>query len=210
MLRLYFVRHGQTDYSNKNAFCGAIDAPLNAVGLAMADALGTRYGGEKWSAIYSSPLHRTQQTAAPTAKRAGVTVTLADGLHEIHYGSWEGRPEAEVEHEFPAEFAAWSAHPAHVAPPGGETATQIAARAMPVIDEIARTHTGQVLIVSHKATIRVVLCALLGIDVDLFRVRIAQKVGAVSIVQMKKSGPLLEVLGDTSHLPPELRDAEGT
>ncbi len=210
MLRLYFVRHGQTDYSVKNAFCGAIDAPLNAVGLAMADALGARYGAEPWSAIYASPLMRTQQTAAPTAKRAGVELTIADGLHEIHYGEWEGRPEPEVEHESPAAFAAWAAHPGRVSPPGGETALQIAARAMPVIEAIAAQHTGQVMVVSHKATLRVIMCALLGIDVDLFRVRIAQKVGAVSVVQMKKSGPLLETLGDISHLPPELRDAEGT
>ena len=66
------------------------------------------------------------------------------------------------------------------------------------------------LIVSHKATLRVLLCALLGIDVDLFRVRVGQRVGAISVVELRKSGPLLDRLGDIAHLPPELAAGDGT
>jgi probable phosphoglycerate mutase len=50
----------------------------------------------------------------------------------------------------------------------------------------------------------------MGIDVDLFRGRIAQKVCAVSVIDFKPTGPLLQVLGDTSHLPAELRAGDGT
>ena len=119
MLSLYLVRHGQTDESLHNHFCGSLDPPLNPVGLAMAEALGARYGegpgapgsGERWAAIWCSPMLRARQTAEPTALRSGIGLTIDDGLREIAYGEWEGRPEAEVERTDPGRFAAWSAHP---------------------------------------------------------------------------------------------------
>jgi alpha-ribazole phosphatase len=215
MLSLYLVRHGQTDYSLHNRLCGAIDPPLNEHGLAMAEALAASYGagpdGKGWTAIWASPMLRTRQTAEPTAARAGIGLTIDEGLREIAYGEWEGRAESDVEHEDGARFRAWQAHPGWVAPPGGETGNQIAIRALAVVERIRAQHAdGKVLVVSHKATLRVLLCALMGIDVDSFRVRVAQKVCAVSIVDFKSSGPLLQVLGDTSHLPPELRGGDGT
>jgi broad specificity phosphatase PhoE len=210
-LTLYMVRHGQTDYSLGNKFCGSIDPPLNATGLAMAEAIGARYGSHPWAAIYASPRLRTRQTAAPTARGAGIEVQIEDGLREIEYGEWEGRAEADVERAEAERFHAWAAHPGRVSPPGGETAVEIAARALAAVDAIRARHaSGEVLLVSHKATLRVLLCALLGIDVDLFRARIAQPVGAISVVSFKKSGPMVERLGDVSHLPPELLESDGT
>jgi probable phosphoglycerate mutase len=207
MLTLYLVRHGQTDYSKNNRLCGTIDPPLNATGLAMAEALAKLLGDEPWRAIYASPLLRTRQTAQPTAERAGVSVQLDDGLREISYGDWEGMAESEVARTDSARFSAWAAHPGYVAPPGGESGIAIAARALAAVTRIRTTHTdGKVLVVSHKATLRVLLCALLGIDVDLFRARLAQKTAAISVVDFALSGPLLQVLGDISHLLPELSD----
>ena len=212
MLSLYLVRHGQTDASLHNRFCGRIDPPLNATGLAMAEALGARYGAEGFVEIVASPLVRARQTAAPTATRAGLPVTTDEGLIEIAYGEWDGRAEADVEREDGARFHAWEAHPGRVAPPGGETGADIAVRALAAVERIRARHPGggKVLVVSHKATLRVLVCALLGIDVDGFRARIAQKVCAVSIIDFKSTGPLLQVLGDTSHLPPALLAGDGT
>jgi probable phosphoglycerate mutase len=212
MLSLYLVRHGQTDASLHNRFCGRIDPPLNATGLAMADALAARYGTEGWVEIVASPLMRTHQTAAPTARIAGLPITSDEGLIEIAYGEWDGRAEADIERDDPARFHAWCAHPGRVSPPGGESGAAIAARALAAVERIRARHAsgGKVLVVSHKATLRVLVCALMGIDVDHFRSRIAQKVCAVSIIDFKSTGPMLQVLGDTSHLPPELLVGDGT
>jgi probable phosphoglycerate mutase len=211
VLSVYLVRHGQTDCSRANQFCGAIDPPLNATGAAMAEALGARYGGERWAAIYASRMQRARATAAPTARRAGLPVTVEDGLEEIAYGEWEGRAADEIARTDPERFRAWEAHPARVAPPGGETAVAIAARAMRAFDAIRARHAdGKILIVSHKATLRILLCSLLGIDVDLFRARIGQPVCAISIVELHRDGPLLQKLGDVSHLPAELLAGDGT
>src|SRR5262245_2241745 len=202
MLTLYLVRHGQTEASRNDILCGTLDLPLNPSGLAIADALANRYAGETWQAVYASPKLRAIQTATPLAERLGLPLRIEPGLREIEYGEWEGRTESELRAEQPEAYARWEAAPDQLSPPGGETAQQVAARALPVVDALRARHpTGQVLAVSHKATIRIIVCALLGIDLRLFRARIAQPVGSSTIFQFKQTGPLLRRLGDLSYLP---------
>lgn len=211
MLTLTFVRHGQTECSLENRFCGTIDVPLSKAGREMAEALGAAYAGESWQAIYSSPLQRARDTAAPLAKRLGMTVQIEDGLREIGYGEWEGLLEPEIQLLHKEAFDAWSADPGKSPPPGGETAFQVAERALSAVQAIREQHPdGHVMAVAHKATIRILVCAFLGVDVSLFRKRIAQEVGASTSVQFKDTGPLLLTLNDVSLLPPHLRHAGGT
>lgn len=204
MLTVYFVRHGETEASRDGRMSGDADPPLTDLGLRMADALGAAYGRWPWAALYTSPRLRARQTADAIARPAGLRVNIEDGLREIAYGAWEGVSEAELATR--PEFHTWAADPARVAPPGGETAVEVASRATAALDAIrARHRDGQVLAVSHKATIRILVCALLGIELARFRDRIGQPVAAVSAVEFRPSGPLLKLLGDTSHLPPDLR-----
>ncbi len=210
-LDIYMIRHGQTDFSRENKFCGSIDPPLNAVGLRMADAFGAAYADRPWTAIFSSPMQRAQRTAEALAKRVGVTPQLEDGLREISYGEWEGMRHEDAKAKFPEAYAWWQEDTASRAVPGGETAFQVAARAAPVVEKIrTRYKDGNILLVSHKATIRILACALLGMDVRLFRNRIDQPVAAVSRFEIKKTGPMLVMHGDVSHLPADLRNIEGT
>ena len=82
---------------------------------------------------------------------------------------------------------------------------------MGVVEGIRSRHDrGNVLLVSHKATLRVITCALLGLDVRLFRQRIAHPVGAVTLFVTTKRTAQLTILGDRSHLPEELKNQEGT
>jgi alpha-ribazole phosphatase len=211
MLELYLIRHGQTDFSRENRFCGSIDPPLNEIGLRMADAFGAAYAGQKWEAIYVSPSLRARQTGGALAKRVELEMIVDEGLREISYGEWEGMRHEEAKAKWPDAYAYWAADTASRGTPGGETAFKVAARAAPVIERIRREHgDGKVFIVSHKATIRILVCALLGMDVRLFRDRIGQGVAAVSRFEMKKTGPMLVQLGDIGHLPPDLRALEGT
>ena len=211
MLTLTFIRHGQTDCSLEDRFCGSIDIPLNETGEQMARVLADAYSTESWAALYSSPLLRARYTVEPLAKRLGMEVQVLDGLREIGYGDWEGLQSSEIHQKFPAEMAAWAADPERVPPPGGETAAQLSARAIAAVPLIRDLHAdGHVLAVAHKATIRVIVCALLGIDVGLYRMRVAQGVGAATSFQFKDTGPLLLTLNDASMLPPHLRHVGGT
>src|SRR6185312_102996 len=136
---------------------------------------------------------------------------LRDGLKEIAYGAWEGKSVETVSQEFHDDYIRWSADPAWHAPTGGEPAVAIARRSLQVIEEIKQRYpTGNVLIVSHKATIRIMLCGLLGIDVGRFRYRLACPVGSRSVVEFSSEGPLLLSLADRSHLSESLRSLPGT
>ncbi|MFM7613445.1 MAG: histidine phosphatase family protein, partial [Synechococcales cyanobacterium] len=95
-------------------------------------------------------------------------------------------------------------------PTGGEKGIDIARRSSEVLEEIEQTHShGNVLIVSHKATIRIMVCTLLGIDIGRFRDRLNVPVAALSVVEMGERGPCLHRIGDRSHLRPELQAREG-
>jgi len=164
-----------------------------------------------WRAVYASPLQRAVQTAAPLAKRRGLEVQLRAGLAEIDYGQWDGLSAEDVDARWHDEHVRWSSDPAWNPPTGGETAVALAHRLTTVIDEIHSAHTdGEVLVVSHKASIRVLLCALLGVDVGRFRYRFGCPVGSVTIVEFGRQGPLAAAVADRSHLDARLRGLPGT
>jgi broad specificity phosphatase PhoE len=210
-MNLYLIRHGQTEFSRENRFCGSSDPPLTPAGQAMAEAFAKAYASTPWEAIYTSPMVRACQTAELLARLTRMSPTIEDGLKEIAYGEWEGLRQEEVKARWPEAFAYWVADVASRGTPGGETAFHVAARAMRVVEGIRTRHeSGNALIVSHKATLRIITCALLGLDVRLFRERIAQPVAAVTMFTLANGTAQLAVLGDRSHLSEALRNQEGT
>jgi probable phosphoglycerate mutase len=212
MLNLYFLRHGQTEFSRANAFCGSgLDPELTPDGQAMARAVADSLRQMKWEAIYTSTLKRAISTAGPLCEAVGLEAQTRDDLKEIGYGTWEGRSIDEVSRDYHDDYLRWTADPAWNAPTGGEPAVAIAQRGMRVVEEIRETHTdGNVLLVSHKATIRIILCGLLGIDVGRFRFRLDCPVGSLSHVEFRSQGPMLHTLANRAHLPQALRELPGT
>jgi broad specificity phosphatase PhoE len=202
MLTLHMFRHGDTEASADGVFCGELDIPLAKSGLEQAERVGVRGAGLKPDALYVSPKIRAQQTMAPVARLTGLTPVVRDGLHEIAYGSWDGRSEKDVRASEPAAYSAWALDPAlHPPPNGGENAFAISARAMHVLEEIRLAHPNQtVLLVSHKATIRVITCALLGLYVGRFRDRVSCPTASLTTFDFADRGPMLVRIGDTAHL----------
>jgi probable phosphoglycerate mutase len=132
-------------------------------------------------------------------------------LNEIAYGKWERQSREHVNREYHDDYVSWLADPAWHAPTNGELAIGVARRALQVVDEIKQEFAdGNVLVVSHKATIRIILCSLLGIDVGRFRYRLGCPVSSVSVVEFSQEGPLLHSLADRSHLSETMRALPGT
>jgi probable phosphoglycerate mutase len=211
-LSLYLLRHGQTELSREDSFCGSgLDPELTSEGLQMAHAFRDAYRAKPWRAIYSSSLRRSIATAQPIGDASGITLQVRSDLNEIGYGKWEGQTRASVEREYHDDYVSWLADPAWHAPTDGELAITVASRALRVIDEIKQQFSdGDILIVSHKATIRIILCSLLGIDVGRFRYRLACPVGSLSVVEFSLEGPLLHSLADRAHLSESLQSLPGT
>lgn len=211
-LKIYLLRHGQTALSREDVFCGSgLDPELTSDGLEMAQAFTNVYRNKPWTAIFSSSLRRSIATAQPLCDVLSIELQVREGVNEIAYGSWEGLTKQEVEQAYHDDYIKWLADPAWHAPTEGELAVVVARRGVEVVEDIkTRFSDGNVLVVSHKATIRIILCSLLGIDVGRFRYRLGCPVGSVSIVEFTPQGPLLHALADRSHLSEGLKLLPGT
>ena len=208
---LYFLRHGETQASQTGGYCGVLDVDLTPEGHRMAKEFTAAYKSLPWVAVFCSPLRRSMDTAKPLCGAVGVEMQLRDALKEIAYGQWEGKTPEEVNRRFHDEYVRYLADPGWNKPTHGERGVDIARRSSVVLEEIERRYpSGNVLVVSHKATIRIMICSLLGIDVGRYRDRISMPVASLSIVEMTEQGPLLKVLGDRSHLRESLRQRPGT
>lgn len=211
-LRLYLLRHGQTPLSRDDVYSGRrMDPELTSDGEAMAEAFASVYRELRWEAIYSSPLRRALHTAAPLARETGLEVRVCEDLAEIDYGAWDGHTSEAVSRAYHDDHERWVADPAWNPPTGGETAVALGQRMMRAVETIRGRHgDGDVLAVSHKASIRVALCALLGVDVGRFRYRFGCPTGSVSIVEFGTHGPLALTVAERSHLSSALRALPGT
>jgi broad specificity phosphatase PhoE len=199
--RLYLVRHGATQLTAEGRFSGSSGAELSEEGRWQAAQLGERLRNERITAAYSSPLSRSAETAAILAGHRGLEVVTRDGLREISHGHWEGLTRREVEERFPNEYAAWEEDPFTFAPEGGESGVAVLARALPAIREIVTSRAGErVLVVSHKATIRLLLSSLLGFDARGYRDRLDQAPACLNVLDFRDAvRARLMLFNDTSH-----------
>lgn len=195
------VRHGDTVLSAEDRFAGETDVELSEKGREEARRLAERLRGEKITAVYASPLGRTVETARIIAEPHNLEVQPCDGFREISHGHWEGMKRHEVEEKFPKEMAEWEKDPYTFAPVGGESGLAVTARALPALIDLVRRHPGErILIVSHKATIRLLLSSLLGFDPRRYRDNLDQKPAALNIVDFRDpTRARLTLFNDTSH-----------
>ena len=194
------LRHGQTPMSVQKRYAGRTDAPLTEVGAQQAAAAAKRLASAGLGVIVTSPLLRTVQTAQAVAAVTGAAVVTDDGFRETDFGAWEGLTFAEVRERWPAEISAWLADP-DVAPPGGESFTDVSARVTEALDRVLAARAGQtVLIVSHVTPIKMlVAAALLAPPAALYRMHL--DVAALCEIDWYADGPaVLRSFNDTSHL----------
>ena len=194
------LRHGQTPMSVQKRYAGRSDAPLTDVGVQQAAAAAKRLTSAGLGAIVTSPLLRTMQTAQEVAAVTGADVITDDGFRETDFGAWEGLTFAEVRERWPAELAAWLADP-QVAPPGGESFTDVSARVIAALQRVLAARVGQtVLIVSHVTPIKTLVAAsLLAPPAALYRMHL--DVAALCEIDWYADGPaVLRSFNDTGHL----------
>jgi len=194
------LRHGQTPMSVQKRYAGRSDAPLTGVGVQQAAAAAKRLASADLGVIVTSPLVRAVQTAQEVATVTGAAVVTDDGFRETDFGAWEGLTFAEVRERWPAELATWLADP-EVAPPGGESFTDVSARITAALHRVLADRAGQtVLIVSHVTPIKMlVAAALLAPPAALYRMHL--DVAALSEIDWYADGPaVLRSFNDTGHL----------
>jgi broad specificity phosphatase PhoE len=171
--RLVLLRHGQTEYNAASRMQGQLDTPLSDLGRDQAVAAAEVLAKRQPLLIVSSDLRRALDTATALSERSGLPVTVDTRLRETHLGDWQGMTHLEVDATAPGARLAWR-DDARWAPHGGESRVDVAARSMPLIDELV---AGQpewgvdeperpVVLVAHGGLIAALTAALLELPVD--------------------------------------------
>ena len=199
--RVYLIRHGATLLTGEDRFSGATDVPLSDTGRAQAERLAERLADDQVGAVYCSPLQRALETAAIIGRPHGLTPIPKDGLREIDHGHWEGLRRSEVEARFTQEYTAWEEDPFTFAPQGGDSGLSVMARALPIIREVVQQHNGEnIALVSHKATIRLIISSLLGFDARGYLDRLDQSPACLNVLDFKDPvRARLMLFNDVSH-----------
>ncbi len=197
------LRHGQTAHTVEKRFSGfgGHDPELSEEGERQAAAVAARLataGGV--DAILASPLRRTRQTADAVAGALGLTVREVDGFRECAFGEWEGRTFEEVRTRWPAELDRWLGDPS-VAPPGGESFTDVRRRVLRARDQVLARHPRQVvLVVTHVTPIKVLVTDALGAPVGAVH-RMELTPATLTDVQWFEGGQTsLRRFNDAAHL----------
>lgn len=161
-MKLYIIRHGQTDWNIAKKIQGRQDIPLNGRGRYQAGCLKKAMEDRPVTAVFSSLQIRAMETAKAVASSSGSVVIPVKDLMEINYGSWEGKTEEELLQEDRALYEAWWSHPAETAPPGGESISQVNERCQKAWKEIKPQLTGDAAIVAHGGLLAHFMEQLLG------------------------------------------------
>lgn len=202
-MRLFLVRHGETESNRKSLALGQADVPLNELGRHQAECLSKALAGERFVAIYSSPLQRALDTAKAIARPHGLEVSVEPGLIEMDIGEAEGLTFADLRAKFPALMQNWGGPdgPAFLMP-GGERLVDVQSRAVKTLDCLTERHPAAdeaVCAVSHNFLILCILTSVLGIPLAEFR-RLRQAVAGISIVEARPGRMRLVSMNDTCHL----------
>ena len=199
--RLYLVRHGATPLTTEDRFSGESNVFLSEAGREQVRRLAERLADDDVVAVYTSPLDRTMETARILATPHNLTPIPHRDLREISHGHWEGLSRTEVEDRFGQEYASWEEDPFTFAPEGGESGISVLARVLPVLREIILQHQDRnVVVVSHKATLRLAISSLLGFDARGYRDRLDQAPACLNIMDFKDTvRARLMLFNDISH-----------
>lgn len=149
-MRIYAARHGETQWNVENKVCGRTDLPLTELGHQQALALAEKVGQLNIDLILCSPMLRARQTAAASAEKWGIPVTVDDRLIEQDYGIYEGVS------RFDEGFLGNKRHFAFRYP-GGESMMDVAHRVYALLEEVKKIHAGKnVLLVCHGGVCRLI------------------------------------------------------
>ncbi len=203
---ILLVRHGQTPTTGKVLPGRAKGLHLADQGHEQAKIAGLRIGELKnVQAVYSSPLERAKETAAPIAAACGVRVQIDRGLLECDFGDWTGA-ELKKLMKLP-EWRTVQSAPSTFRFPNGESFTEMQTRMVTALDRLRRTHPGGTIVcVSHADTIKAAVAHALGTHIDLFQ-RIVISPASVSALTWHAGGPVVLAVNSTGRPLTELRPA---
>ena len=166
---LWLVRHAESTGNRDGLLQGQADLPLSSLGhrqaRALADRLLKAHRRTPFSALVSSDLMRTRETADSIGMALNLRIDLDRRLREIDIGAWAGLNLEQIAAKFPAEYALWQDRHPDMRRGGGESYQDAHDRITPTLTEISEQHPGKrILVVTHGGVLRAYLAGLMGLS----------------------------------------------
>lgn len=208
MTRIFFVRHGQTGWNASFRYQGQTDIELNEFGLAQAELVAHRLKREQIKLIVTSDLCRAKVTAEKVAEVCGVPLRIEPAFREINFGLWEGQTYDAVRKRWPDLLEKLYTSPDEIVIPGGESFNQVQVRAMAAVRQLIKEfHNESIVVLSHGATIRTIICNALNLGLNqVWNLR--QDNTAVNLIEYVPERTILSLLNDTHHLFEPIKSEE--
>jgi len=201
-MRIFLIRHGETEWNRIRRFQGRSDQPLNETGREQARCLALALKEEPLVAIHSSPLLRAMETAQIIRTfHPMIPILEEESLAEMDLGDFDGLDALRWAQQYPEFLKAWREDPSSVIMPGGESLKDVQKRALEALERITGSYSPEssLLISSHNFVNMTILCHAAKIPLSGFR-QIRQETAAVNVL-CKKGGSLwAEVINERSHL----------
>ena len=180
--RLYLVRHGQVADGHTDRYHGHNDIGLSDNGVQQFEALAAQLAPVPLAGVYASDLTRSRTGAEIISRGREVKPQIIPEFREVHFGLWEGLNFAEIAEQYPTELEARFKDLTSFRIPGGESLTDVRARALPRLTSLIQQHHQEAfLIVAHAGINRVILSDALGLSLE-FLFRLDQNYGCLNII----------------------------
>lgn len=200
LTNIIIVRHGSTEWNEKERFRGLADIGLSELGIRQAEAAAAYLADLPVNRIYTSPLLRATQTAAIITGPHKLEPVPLNGIIDINFGKFQGLSFEEAEQKYPEIYRQWMDRPHLATFPAGENLAQVRERSSSVLNQIIDASSGQTIVfVSHKVVITVLICYYLGLDNSQFR-QVEQDVCAINTFNKQNDNIYAVLLNDTCHL----------
>lgn len=202
-IKLFLIRHGQTDGNAEGKYQGSLDTDLTETGINQAKSAKEYLKNVKLANIYSSPMKRTMHTAEIIAEGTGLEIRVLEGLKELYFGRWEGLKFEEINEKYKDDYKKWLADPYNNPPTEGESFGKLVLRAKKEIKKIVTENRdgSTVAVITHGGVILSLIVDWLQIPPGCWR-SLIQRQGAINVVVLDGDFPYISSINYTGHFNP--------
>lgn len=201
-MKIYLIRHGQTQWNIERRLQGVGDSPLTEKGKLDAKLLGDRLKEIDIDIIYSSPSIRAINTSKIIRGKRNIEILLDEDLKEMNIGSWQGKVLDEIRIKCPQEYHSyWNTPHLYIGINGGENFYQVQKRAISFIENIIRERKyNNILVVSHGDTIKSIITYYQNKPMDMLWEPPMIEATSLSLIEADEDKVKILFSGDLSHL----------
>ncbi|MEG0068342.1 histidine phosphatase family protein [Cetobacterium sp.] len=203
MLRIYFVRHGETLWNTLKIFQGRSNSPLTDLGISQAKKLSEHLKDLNFTKIYSSPLDRAMSTTKLIIGNRNLEITPIEEFQEIGMGKVEGIPREDFEKNYPIEYHNFWNNAVEYNPTAycGESYSEVLERVQEGLNKIiSENKEGNILVISHGVTLKAIFNIINNKGIDEFSKQPVPENTSTTIVEYENNNFKIVKFSDTEHL----------